>query len=340
MSAKSNVTAVVCTKDRYFTSLPNCLTSIAMQTVTPDALLIYDDGEQKDLRLEPLYQNIFALLTQKGIEWQVKFGARKGQVHSHQASLSEAKTDWIWRIDDDNVLEANVLEKLLANVADDVGAVGGLVLDPKIPLQSHKLASNRMEDIYVGLNVQWFKASPKQEVDHLYSTFIYRKDAAPAYCMTLSRVGHREETIFTHELKRKGFKLIMDPAAVTWHLRQSTGGIRSESDKGMWYHDDMIFVDKLKEWGIKPANVKVCVLDNGLGDHLVFKSVLKELKSMHKQIVLAVCYPEVFEDENVELISIAEAQMMMDISELNIYKKMWDWNWKWSLADAFRRLYA
>jgi hypothetical protein len=61
---------------------------------------------------------------------------------------------------------------------------------------------------------------------------------------------------------------------------------------------------------------------------------------MHKQIVLAVCYPEVFEDEGVELLSIAEAQMMMDISELNIYKKMWDWNWKWSLADAFRRLYA
>lgn len=337
---KPTVTAVVCTKDRYFTSLPNCLMSIAMQTVLPDALFIYDDGEQKDLRQEAVYQNLFALFTQKGIDWQVKFGARKGQVFSHQASLSEANTSWIWRIDDDNVMEANVLEKLLSNIADNIGAVGGLVLDPKIPLSSHRLASNKMEDIYMGLNVQWFKDSPKQEVDHLYSTFIYRKDVAPAYCMSLSRVGHREETIFTHELKRKGFKLIVDPAAVTWHLRAPTGGIRSESDTSLWGHDDQIFAEKLKEWNIKPRSIKLCVLDNGLGDHLIFKSVLQELKAIHKNLVLAVCYPSVFENEGVELISIAEAQMATNTAELNIYKKMWDWNWKWSMADAYRRLYA
>jgi hypothetical protein len=311
-----------------------------MQTILPKALFIYDDGEQKDLRQETIYQNIFAMLTLKGIDWQVKFGARKGQVFSHQASLTEAKTTWIWRIDDDNVLEANVLEKLLSNVADNIGAVGGLVLDPKIPLPAHRLASNKIEDIYMGLNVQWFKDSPKQEVDHLYSTFIYRREVAPAYNMSLSRVGHREETIFTHELKRKGYKLIMDPVAITWHLRAPTGGIRSEMDKSLWHHDEQIFGAKLAEWGIKPRNIKMVVLDNGLGDHLIFKSILPELKAIHKNLVLAVCYPGVFEDEGVDLISIAEAQMAADVSELNIYKKMWDWNWKWSMADAYRRLYA
>lgn len=338
---RSSVTAVVCTKDRYYTSLPNCLMSIALQTVVPDRLLIYDDGEQKDLRNESLYQNIFSMLTQKGIVWEVKFGARKGQVQSHQSSLTEATTDWIWRIDDDNVMEANVLEKLLENVADDVGAVGGLVLDPKIPLTSHKLASNKIEDIYLGLNIQWFMDSKKQEVDHLYSTFIYRRAEAPAYCMKLSKVGHREETIFTHELKRKGWKLIMDPAAVTWHLREATGGIRSDSDRDMWHHDELIFGDKLKEWGVTPTQVKLCVLDSGLGDHLIFKSILPEIIARHKRVVVACCYREVFEDfPEVELMSIAEAQMAADCRELNIYKKMWDWNWKWSLEDAYRRLYA
>lgn len=334
------VTAVVCTKDRYYTSLPNCLTSIALQTVTPNTLFIYDDGEHKDLRDDPLYQNIFSLLSLKGIAWEVKFGKRMGQVHSHQSSLTDAKTDWIWRIDDDNVLESNVLEVLLSNVGPNVGAIGGVVLDPKIPLKSHKLASNKMEDIYLGLNIQWFKEAKKQDVDHLYSTFLYRRVGAPAYCTQLSRVGHREETIFSHEYKRKGFRLIMDPAAVTWHLRASSGGIRSESDQGLWHHDEQIFSAKLKEWKIAPSKVKMIVLDSGLGDHLLFKAVLPEIMARHKRIVIACCYPEVFEDCKVELMSIAEAQMATNISELNVYKKMWDWNWKWSLEDAYRRLYA
>lgn len=341
---KEGVTAIVSTKDRYYTSLPNCLISIALQTVKPKKLIVYDDGEQKDLRIDPLYKNIFLLLSNNGIKWEIKFGARQGQVRNHQRSIMDSNTEWIWRIDDDNVLEADVLEKLMKNIKPNVGAIGGLVVDPKIPISSHKLASNKIEDIYLGLNIQWFKEDRGViEVDHLYSTFIYRKEAAEhGYCLDLSKVGHREETVFSHEMKRAGWKLLVDTSAVTWHLRNDIGGIRSDSHQDMWAHDEQIFAKKLEKWGVIPNKYKFIVLDCGLGDSLMFKSILPEIKEKYKdhKIVISNCYPECFSNEDIISISIAEAQMILgDLSNYNVYKWAWDRNWKTSLIDAYRGLY-
>ncbi len=335
------VTAVISTRDRYFTTLPNCLISIALQTYRPKHIIIYDDGEQKDLRQEPLYENIFKFIQARGISWTIQFGDRKGQVANHQRSIREANTEWIWRIDDDNVIEHDVLERLVSNVAPGVGAVAGLVLDPKQPIVSNRLASNKIEDIYCGLNEQWFKFDGIKEVDHLYSTFIYSKEAARnGYCMELSKIGHREETIFTYEMKRAGWKLLIDSSAVTWHLRLSSGGIRSETDGQLWANDEIIFSKKLQEWGVVPRHVKLIVLDSGLGDHLVFKSILPEIRKRYKDLILAHCYPEVFkEDTDIKQISIAEAYMVTKSDDHSVYKWMWDRNWKKSLADAYRGMY-
>ena len=340
---KSNVTAIISTRDRYFTTLPQVLISIAQQTVRPDALIIYDDGECRDLRNDSLYENIFKLLDNKGLEgnWKVLFGEKKGQVLNHQKSIKDVQTEWIWRLDDDNIAEPDTLEKLLKNVTPEVGAVAGLVVDPKMGLKISELASNKIEDIFLGMNIQWFNFEGVKEVDHLYSSFIYRKEAAKhGYCMELSKVGHREETIFTYEMKRNGWKLLVDPTAVTWHMRASAGGIRSEKDAGLWQHDEEIFKRKLGEWKVVPRDIKLVVLDCGLGDTLVFKKTLPDLRKKYKNIVVAMCYREVFaNDVDIKLISIAEAQMLTNILDFNIYKAMIDWDWKDSLESAFRRLY-
>jgi len=336
----SNVTAVISTKNRYFSTLPHVLMGIINQTVQPDRVIIYDDSDEvKDLRKEDFYKNIFSIL---GSRWELTFGAKKGQVLNHQKSLEDSKTDYIWRLDDDNIPEANVLEVLLKNMTDGMGAVGGLVIDPKTNFYSHPLASNKIEDIYLGLNVQWFKDTKKQEVDHLYSSFLYRREAAKqvgGYCTELSPVGHREETILTYSMKKAGWKLIVDPMALTWHFRESTGGIRSYENNWLWEHDEKIFSRKIQEWEIKLNNLKLVVLDAGLGDHLVFKKILPEVLSKYEKVAFAVCYPEVFEDDNITLLSINQAKMMLNIDDLNIYKFCIDHQWTKSLEEAYRELY-
>jgi hypothetical protein len=82
------------------------------------------------------------------------------------------------------------------------------------------------------------------------------------------------------------------------------------------------------------------VLDNGLGDHLMFRTILPEIKAKYSNLVLAVCYPEVFMDDGVKMISIAEARTMItDIETQNIYAWCEANNWTGPLTDAFRKMY-
>jgi glycosyltransferase involved in cell wall biosynthesis len=346
----NTVTAVISTKNRYHTTLPLVVLSAINQSHQIDRLIIFDDGDHKDLREDPLWKNIFTSISVKGIDWEMVFSPGKGQVLNHQKSIEMCKTDWIWRLDDDNYAEYNVLEELLAAADEKTGAVGGLVLDPKMSPKCD-LASNKIEDIYLGLNEQWFKSGRSgytdkpggnsYEVDHLYSTFIYRKNAAThGYCPDLSVVGHREETIFTYEMKRAGWKIKINPSATTWHYKNSDGGIRTFKDPDLWAWDDTVLAYKMKKWGIQARKPKMVVLDSGLGDHLAFKNILPELKAKYKDIILAICYPEVFEDEkDCQIVSIDAAKAMGPIDEYNVYKKMWDWDHKISMVDAYRRIY-
>jgi hypothetical protein len=143
-------------------------------------------------------------------------------------------------------------------------------------------------------------------------------------------------------MKRSGWKIMVEPKAITWHLRDDQGGIRAIQYRGkedMWTHDDKVFAKKLEQYGVEMKMVKLAVLNNGLGDHLAFKSILPEMKKQYPELVLATCYPDVFKNDNVKIISIADAKLMDDIVKYDIYKWMWDKNWKRSIVDAYRAMY-
>jgi len=340
---KRTVTAEISTKDRYFTTLPMAVMSVVNQTRKPDRLVIFDDGEQKDLREVSPYKALLQMCQDAGIAWEVQATPRMGQVANHQHMLDTAQTDFVWRLDDDNVAEPTCLAKLLESMEDPkVGAVGGLVFHPGAVQPLPRFVTAKMEDIFTGLNMQWFQwnGGPR-EAEHLYSTFLYRVEAGKAaggYQKNLSPVGHREETIFTHSIQRAGYKLLVNPGAKTWHLRESSGGIRSYKEGGHWDHDELIFREKLSEWRIAVRAKKVIVLDCGLGDHWAFKSVWPEIKERYKDgdVILAVCFPELFPGEN--LISIADAKLLLGdkFDQTNIYKWMWDNGWNKSLPEAWR----
>lgn len=341
------VTATISTKDRYFTTLPLVLNAIAMQTRLPDRIIIFDDGEHKDLLQEPLYVDLFSMLGRKGLVCEVIYGARKGQVANHQLALDMATTTCIWRLDDDTIPEPNVLKTLMEALEQnkDVGAVAGLVLHPQSVNMCPPNVSGSIKDIDSGINLQWYKHVETEyiPVEHLYSTFVYRVEAGKhGYNKDLSPVGHREETMFTYEMFRNGYTLLIDPTVVTWHMRQPTGGIRDYNDPSLWSHDEEIFKHKLSEYGINPVKQKLIVLNNGIGDHYAFKHVLPEIMELNhnSNITMAVCFPDIFKDiTGISIISIADAMKICDISKYDIYKWMWDHNWNKNIVEAFREMY-
>ena len=339
----NDVTAYVSTKDRY-PLLSQTLLSVALQTVKPQQCIIFDDATDPPRSADalvqryPAYAQVFQLFQEYGISWQVVYGQKRGQHISHQTSQEIAKTKWLWRIDDDEVAEPDVLEKLLSRVDSGVGAVGGLVLSPS-PLPVPSDAANIISDLDRP-NLQWFKQSPQLlEVDHLHSTFLYRRGVAE-YELTLSPAAHREETLFSYSIKRKGFKVLVDTSAVTWHFRAPTGGIRSHTDPGFWNHDENVFAQKLLDWGVvTPRPEKILVLDCGRGDHLIVKRLVPKIKKRYPDCLVATCFPEILNGD-LPQISIGEARRNLgNLENHSIYGWCIKNNWTGNLVEAFERMY-
>lgn len=310
------------TRGRYDSTLPLVLWAIANQTRLPDKLVIFDDNDQpEDLRGKNAYDHIFKILFFKGVAWEVVFAPKKGQHHIHQLANTSG-FEWVWRVDDDCIPEPNVLENLSNYILPSVGAIGGAILTGSIaPVE----ATGRIENIDSEPNIQWGEIKRLQRVDHLHCSFLYRAGVAD-YHLGLSRVAHREETLFTYELKQKGYDLFVVPNANSWHLKNPAGGIRSEDKAEMFAHDEWIFRNFMDR-----RDKTIVVLDCGMGDHIVFSHVLPEVKNPE----IYTCYPDIVPGK-----SIAEAYNLFgDLGKFNIYGKMAQWGWKDSLENAYRKMY-
>jgi len=204
-----------------------------------------------------------------------------------------------------------------------VGAVGGSIITPP----DHRVvdSSGKIEAIGIEPNCQWGMISKVKQVDHLHCSFLYRAGVYD-YNLALSPVAHREETLFTWGLKQMGYDVLVVPDAVTYHLKNPQGGIRTHDDPAPYDHDQKIF-DNF----IKYKNHTIVILDCGMGDHIVFKHVLPKIKN---PLVFS-CYPDIIPGE-----SIAQAKHLFgDISHWNIYQKMDQWTWTQSLQLALEKLY-
>ena len=312
----------VSTRGRYHTTLPLTLQAIINQTKPVDKLVIFDDNDEpQDMRKESVYAYFFQILDLKGISWEWLYAGKKGQHHNHQMANCMGY-EWVWRVDDDAIPEPNVLETLFGYTAEDVGAVGSSILTP--PIMDTSTVLGTIDRIDIEPNIQWGKISQPKKVEHLHCSFLYRAGIHD-YNLGLSRVAHREETLFTYGLFKKGYRLLVVPC-ITWHLKNPDGGIRSETKKELYEHDEAIFRNFLKY-----NDKTIVVLNCGLGDHIVFSHLLPDL---HDPLVFT-CYPEVVSGK-----SIAEAQFLFgDIDQWNIYKKMDQWKWNNSLENAYRKLY-
>ena len=314
----------IATRGRYQTTLPLALNAIINQTKLPDKLVIFDDNDEpEDVRNNNIYQHLFSIMDYKGIKWEWVYAAKKGQHHIHQ-SANRMGYDWVWRVDDDAIPEPNVLETLYSYSYDEVGAIGGAILTLPINPDTSK-NTGKIEDIDREPNIQWAEIKETKEVEHLHCSFLYRAGVHD-YNLGLSRVAHREETLFTYGLYLKGYKILAAPHANTWHLKNPQGGIRSETNEQLYKHDELIFRNTLAY-----KDKKIVVLNCGMGDHIVFKNVMSGITNAE----VFTCFPDIVPGR-----PISEAMSLFgDIDQWSIYKKMAEWNWTDSLENAYKKLY-
>ena len=318
----------ISTRGRYDTTLPLAVMAVINQTTRPDKLIIFDDNDQpEDIRNRQLYLYLFNMLDIKGIQWEVRFGQKKGQHFNHQVANTMG-FDFVWRVDDDCAPEPNVLENLMNYMAEGVGAVGGAILTPPLMGADYAASSTgKIGDIGNEPNLQWNFIKDMKQVDHLHCSFVYRARVVD-YNLNLSRVAHREETLFTYGLRQKGYSVMVVPDANTWHLKNKHGGIRMEAAP-LFEKDEDIFRKTLA----LPNDATIVVLDCGMGDHIVFShDVLPRLKNP----VVFSCYNDIVPGRSIQ-----EAKDLYGgIEKYDIYRWMDMNRWTRSLAEAYRKMYG
>lgn len=345
---RNEVTAVVCTRNRSETTLALTLSAIINQTTKPARLLILDQSDENaGWHKAPLYEQLWGMCYNRGIVWEVVWPPKTGQHISHQ--FSQKDSEIVWRVDDDCIPEPDVLAKLLHILKDhhDVGAVGGRILTSPLPtlagVPDILRPTGKIADVLWAQNTQWFADTPRGDVEHLHCSFAYRARICN-YNPHLSPVAHREETMFTYEFIRAGYRVFFEADAVTWHLKQPSGGIRN-GVTDMFRHDENIFKSWAADAGIhfsKPP--KIALIEHGLGDNFAFLRALPDIIKKHGSIIVGTGFPELYANiPEITAVPGDVASRMLPPSErdaLNVYKVMWDKNWRSTISDAYRTIYG
>ena len=262
MKTKTEVTALVTTCDRYDTTLPLCLMSIINQTYKPNRIVLVDDNQEKKFYDYEILRNILILCKYKDIKFDYFYGPSKGCTYALDLGLKKIEQGWILKVDDDNVLEPNILELYVKNISDNVGVMGGLIIDNDSLTRGwdiQKNEYNRLCDVYSVWNVQMItnQSTDIKEVEHVYSNYFFRKDDEISHYLRLSTSSHREETIFTYQYFKKGYKLYIIPESKTYHLNydKTTGNNRHSHDSAI--QNEIVFIEWLKKWNIVPQEFEI-----------------------------------------------------------------------------------
>jgi glycosyltransferase involved in cell wall biosynthesis len=278
---KNKITVLLTTCDRYNTTLPICLSSILSQTRLPDEIVIVDDSRNNSFYQNDAIKQLLVLSKLKNVEINYFYGEKRGAVPALQIGLNNISDGWVLKTDDDNYLNPDVLEKFESFISEGVGAMSCLIIDKDSIIRDYNTidVSSNIEDIYSHFNIQMvgIQDNTIKEVEHLYSNYFFNRTLADDYPKDLFPSSIREETIFTYNIFRKGYKLLVIPDIKIYHLKDDKKtGNRQWSDEHE-LKNEKIFLKYLEDCKIIPdkiqlyENEKIVFTKKNEKDFLVYK---------------------------------------------------------------------
>lgn len=259
------ITVSITTKNRYDTTLSLSMLSVINQTLLPYEIILVDDNDEKKFYNLKIFKNILILMKLKGIKFSYFHGESKGQVYAQQIALENCETDWLYKMDDDNILDSNVLEILSSSITDKTGAVSGLIFcceGDKNRTSEENTMFNKIENIFSHFNIQFCGTQDKtiKKCEHLYSNYLFNTKIINSYSLEFSPAGHREDTVFTHSIFRNGYDLLVNPNVITYHINNKIGGNNIHNFDNVVKNEEL-FISKLEEWNYIPTKMKI-IRDN------------------------------------------------------------------------------
>jgi hypothetical protein len=312
-------------------SLLNVLSAIANQTKKPKQVIITDDTPDwnpANISQSPIWMPLLKYMQYAGIAWVWEPGGGKGPQHNAK-KVEDLKSKYIWKLTEYTIPAPNVLETLLSNMKDPkVGAVGG-TLGVDVLVKSEN--PNPVNDpIFLHKNNAQFSLINQEKsfsdgIGFLDKTYLYRNNTTSQY-FTLSKVGNLCDIGLTYNIKKAGYKLVIDPKALNIFIPIQHE--MTENDNWLAIDDESKIASlldprpmskRVEEWEEQNGG-KLVILQNGLGDHFAFKKALPNIQKPGEKINLLCNFKWVFEDcKDLNFISREELPFTIDKQWFNIY---------------------
>ncbi len=255
---------MICYKDRP-TELAMLLQSLYTQTYKDFDILIVDDMSGTPLSSYHFITCIFNLMrmnNHKMIFHRNDFphGVSKNRQKCVDLALKEGY-ELLARVDDDVVLEADFLERLLKVLDEGYDLASGVTppmaqptftREPKFigPIANRVILKDG-EYVFNGDDCGMkYTDSLILPMHHFRSSALYKAKIHEKvnYLPTkLSKHGFREEQIFSYKCLMNGFKLGVDTGAIAWHQMTPSGGERFAESNQLIQHNQLILEEFTKE---------------------------------------------------------------------------------------------
>jgi len=213
------------TKDRK-QRLWTALLSILTQSVLPDYICIYNDGEPFDMTKDHDMSMILRLALRKGVTIEYKEGDKKHQTYNHNRATYEMPTDYIIRLDDDGFAENNLIEVLVDALNNDDNNLYSCAtkwahkLIPYDPTNKNMLDADTLEKNFLSTTEFDKEFTEPVQVEFMHGhCMAFKKDDKlhqPDWSMTI-QVG--EDVAFCIKAVQLGKKLFVIPTTTYWHLQ-------------------------------------------------------------------------------------------------------------------------
>ncbi len=246
------VDVMICSKDRP-TELALLLQSLRIQTFQHFNVFIYDDRSGVAYQNYHFMQCIINQLKVEGhnvIIWKndIPLGVTRLRRNMIEKILEYGENDLILRLDDDNILEPDYIERLVKCIDMGYDIASGIVPPygtPFIkrqtkfvkPFISDVKLNDKGEIIYFGdeCGYQFIEKevipSPNFRSIALIKREVHEK---VKYEDNLGFCSFREEQFFSFRALLEGYKICVDTGAIAWHLKCPSGGERTQA-----YYDNI-----------------------------------------------------------------------------------------------------
>lgn len=244
---KTRIDIQICTKDRW-AELGMLLQSLRTQTHCCWDIQIVD-GSQTPMMQSNFIPHMLNRLKLEGHDVKIARDALPGVCSVRNQCHRMGSNPLVLRIDDDSVVQPDFIEQLLkAMPNEEIGAVGCVVptlQGPPTVRNSELFKDRKMSKITIDKDGTiteigddlWAEYTEPGifEVDHVRSSFMMWRDDADKiiekygelYDTAYGLTGFREETDVSLKLKMMGKKLLVNTAAIAFHLRTPSGGVRA-----------------------------------------------------------------------------------------------------------------